>query len=311
MHAAFLSGLLILAVWLPLPLYLLSLAVFGLPHVIWEMGFLRSRYAARWPKRWWYALGAVLLAQAGVRGAVWLGSYPAGLSQIIDLFALMLLALMVVLAPMRCGWRVRSLGLMLAGVIVWLLEQGDILTPLLLLALVHNMTPLAMAWDLARDDVSARPLAWLVSGLFVLPAAIIVWGEGMQAWATAAFVDYAPLLDSQLPTQWGGMRRQAILSAIVLSQCLHYYCVIRLLPNAESQRIGRKVLSPTVKIGTLLASMLLIGYYVIDYSAARKLYAVAAGAHAWLEWPVLLMALLACTDKQPLSTFKHRSVDET
>src|SRR3569623_1966040 len=95
MHAAFLSGLLILAVWLPQPLYLLSLAVFGLPHVIWEMGFLRSRYAACWSKRWWYALGAVLLAQAGVRGAVWLGSYPAGLSQIIDLFALMLLALMV------------------------------------------------------------------------------------------------------------------------------------------------------------------------------------------------------------------------
>src|SRR3569623_363609 len=214
-------------------------------------------------------------------------------------------------APVVCVWRGLSLGLMLAGVIGWLLEQGDILTPLLLLALVHNMTPLSMAWDLARDDVSARPLAWLVSGLFVLPAAIIVWGEGMQAWATAAFVDYAPLLDSQLPTQWGGMRRQAILSAIVLSQCLHYYCVIRLLPNAESQRIGRKVLSPTVKIGTLLASMLLIGYYVIDYSAARMLYAVAAGAHAWLEWPVLLMALLACTDKQPLSTFKHRSVDET
>lgn len=73
-HGIFLLLLLLAALWLPLPLYLTALALFGLPHVIWEMAFLRSRYAGRWSLNWWIALWLVLLIQAGMRTGLWLGS---------------------------------------------------------------------------------------------------------------------------------------------------------------------------------------------------------------------------------------------
>lgn len=291
-HGIFLVLLLLAALWLPLPLYLVALALFGLPHVIWEMAFMRSRYAERWPLGWWLALWAVLLMQAGIRGAVWLGSYPAASSLIADMLALLLLALVVALSPKGAGWRVRAAGLFLAGIVWWLLEQGDILTALLFLAMAHNLTPLALAWDMARDHSPARQLAWAISGLFVLPLLVLASG-----WAGAVIPSvaegYAPLLDGQVPREWGGPYRQALLSAIVLAQCLHYYCVIHLLPKAEVQRTAKPVMSSVMRICALVTVVLMLGYYINDYSDARKLYAVAAGIHAWLEWPVLLMAFLS------------------
>lgn len=291
LHVVLIVALVLSALWLPLPLYLVSLALFGLPHVIWEMGYIRSRYAARWPLRWWMALWLVLLIQAGVRSAVWLGEAQAESSQVVDMLSLALLALLVVLAPKGAGWLVRVTGLAMAGGILWLLQQGEIWTALLLLAIAHNFTPLAMVWDMARHYPPARPLAWTISGLFLLP--LLVAGSG---WTGAVIPDiaahYAPLFDGQLPQAWGGSHRQALLSAFVLAQCLHYYCVIYLLPHAEAQRAFKPVISPLTRNFALAVVGLMLVYYVSDYSAARKLYAVVAGAHAWLEWPVLLLALL-------------------
>ena len=50
--------------------------------------------------------------------------------------------------------------------------------------------------------------------------------------------------------------------------------------------------------------------FVVDHAEARRLYAVAAGLHAWLEWPVLAMALLGAarvtpTNAQSGSTVRH------
>lgn len=295
-HGAFLLLLSGAALLLPLPLYLTALALFGLPHVICEMAFIRSRYAGRWPFSWWLALWAVLLMQAAIRTAVWLGSYPAASSQIVDMLALLLLALVVALGPKGIGWHVRLVGGVLAGIVLWLLEQGDILEALLVLAMAHNFTPLALAWDMAREHPPSRPMAWAISGLFVLP--LLVAASGWSGAGTPSVIaTYAPLLDGQLPREWGGAHRQALLSAIVLAQCLHYYCVIYLLPSAEVQRIAKPVVSPILRIVTLAVVAIMFGYYINDYSAARKLYAVVAGVHAWLEWPVLLMAFLCISSR--------------
>lgn len=291
-HGLFLFSLINLALWLPLPLYLVSLALFGLPHVVWEMGFLRSRYGARWPWRWWLPLWGILLLQAAARIGVWLGAYPASSSQIVDLASLMLLALWLALAPLKVPWPLRLAGLVLAAVMLWLLQNDAIVTALLILALAHNLTPMLMVWDLAREDATQKRLAYFISALFVLPVLMVA-----SAWSgaiTPAFLSsQQALLSSQLPASWGqSSLQQALLSAMVLAQCLHYYCVIYCLPQAETQRRGQPVLPRRVMWITvgIVAAMLL--YYAHDYSAARKLYAVAAGAHAWLEWPVLLLALL-------------------
>jgi hypothetical protein len=295
--------LVLLACWQPLPLYVASLALFGLPHVIWEAGFLRRRYAARWPLRWWLALWIVLLAQAGARMAVWLGAFGGDAAQILDLLALLMLGALLALAPARTGWTARIAGLLLAGAMLWLLDSGEFLTALLLLAVIHNFSPLAMVWDMVKDearnqakdsaanDTSGRRLALYVSALFVLP--LLVAGG---LWAMPAAPDglamYDSLLDSQLPANWGGAHRAALLSAIVLSQCLHYYCVIVLLPQAQRRRSAQALMSPRMLAVAVAAAVLMCGYYLHDYTGARTLYAVASGMHAWIEWPVLLLALL-------------------
>lgn len=295
-HGAFVALLLLAALWLPLPLYMVALALFGLPHVIWEMAFIRSRYAGRWPLAWWLALWAVLLMQAGARGAVWLGSYPATASQIADMLALLLVALVVALGPRGAGWPMRAAGLILAGFVWWLLERGDILMALLMLALAHNFTPLGLAWDMAREHPPSRQLAWKISGLFLLPLLVAASG-----WAGAVVPPvlgaYVPLLDGQVPREWGGGYRQALLSAIVLAQCLHYYCVIYLLPHAEAQRTAKPLMGAVVRMGASAAAGLMLAYYIYDYSSARKLYAVAAGMHAWLEWPLLLIVFVGMTGR--------------
>lgn len=291
LRSASLATLLAAALFLPLPLYLVSLALFGLPHVIWEMGFLRSRYAARWPVYWWVMLWAVLLVQAGVRGAVWLGAYPATSSAIIDLLTLFLLGVVVTLAPQGAGWLVRIGGGLMASLVFWLLQHEDITAALLILALAHNFTPLGLVWDMARTDRATRPLAWFVTGLCALPVLVAISGWH-GATEPTVLANQASLLDGQVPAAWSGSSRQAWLCAAVLAQCLHYYCIIVLLPQAEAKRTARAVISPAVRFGTVAIVVLMLMYYGYDYAAARKLYAVAAGVHAWLEWPLLLMAFL-------------------
>jgi hypothetical protein len=293
-HGIFIFFLLLAALWFPLPLYLGALAIFGLPHVIWELAFIRSRYAKRWPLGWWWALWGVLLMQALSRTALWLGKYPAESSQIIDLLTLALLGFVLVFSPKNTGWRIRMFGLLIAAGVLWLLEQGNILTALLVLAVAHNFTPLAFVWDMAREHSDSRKTAWIISGLLLLP--ILVACSGWTGGLTPDALTYAvPLLDGQLPKSWDGAYRQALLSGIVLAQCLHYYCVIYLLPRAESRRTMNPLMTRSLQLSALILAGLLSAYFIYDYSAARKLYAVAAGAHAWLEWPVILLAFLCAT----------------
>jgi hypothetical protein len=182
-----------------------------------------------------------------------------------------------------------------AGGIWLLLENGAVIEALLVLAVLHNFTPLAMVWDMARDashDRRTRTLAWAVTGLFLLPV-LLAFSGWSGAIVPATMVDHVPLLQAQWPLQWGGMHQQAMLSAIVLAQCLHYYSMIVMLPHEHRQRSGLPVLPRWARLATWTAVALLLAYYAMDYRGARNLYAVAAGIHAWLEWPVLLMAWLS------------------
>lgn len=303
-HLLLIGVLLLGALWLPLPLYLVSLALFGLPHIVWEMGFLRSRYAGRWPRGWWLALWLVLLVQGCIRVAVWLGAYSSVASQIVDLLSLLVLGLIVAAAPAGAGWRVRSAGLIVAVGVWLLLERGKVLEALLVLSILHNFTPMVMVWDMARDRSQDRGIGTLakgMAGLFLLPLLLAFsgWSGAIQPTVLAGQM---PLLQAQWPAQWGTTHQQAILSAIVLAQCLHYYSVIVLLPHMQQQRTGEPVLPRWARLTTLATVALMFAYYAVDYRGARNLYAVVAGIHAWLEWPVLLMAWLSVHESLPATS---------
>ncbi|CAJ0796318.1 hypothetical protein LMG19083_02849 [Ralstonia psammae] len=282
-----------LAIVAPGPLYVCALAVFGLPHVIWELGFLRSRYFARWPVGWWGVLMLVLLAHAALRALAWLGKVSMEAQQVLDLLALAALMLAVAAAPKGAGWPVRLVALLASGSVWAALEWGRIGDVLLVLALLHNFTPMAFAWDMARDDQHYRPQAQVAGLVFMLPLAVVALGAvgGWPASLTGLGLGW---LDGQVPGlsgTAGGTLRAALLSAAVLAQCLHYYYVLKVLPRAEEQRTGRAPVPYWLRACTVLLTAGLAIYFVQRFGDARQLYGVAAGFHAWLEWPLLMFIL--------------------
>ncbi|WP_416047098.1 hypothetical protein [Cupriavidus basilensis] len=292
-----LGGFVVLAIVLaalaPGPLYVCALAVFGLPHVIWELGFLRSRYFARWPAAWWRVLMLALLMHAALRALAWAGVVSPEAQQVLDLLALAALMLVVAAVPKRVGWAVRLVALLASGAVWATLEWGRIGDVLLALALLHNFTPVAFAWDMARDDPRYRPQALMAGLVFILPLGLVALGAA--GWWPAPLTGLGlSWLDGQVPGlsgAAGGMLRAALLSAAVLAQCLHYYYVLKVLPSAEGQRTGHAPVPYWLCVCTLLLTAGMAIYFVQRFGGARQLYGVAAGFHAWLEWPLLLLTL--------------------
>ncbi|KVT51495.1 hypothetical protein WK53_08620 [Burkholderia ubonensis] len=283
----------VLAVLAPGPLYVCALAVFGLPHVIWELGFLRSRYFARWPVGWWGVLILVLLVHAALRALAWMGKVSSEAQQVLDLLALAALMLAVAAAPKGVGWPVRLVALLSSASVWAALEWGRIGDVLLVLALLHNFTPMVFAWDMAREDQRYQSQAQVAGLVFMLPLGVVALGA-VGGWPAPLIGLGLGWLDGQVPGlsgAAGGTLRAALLSAAVLAQCLHYYYVLRVLPRAEGQRTGHAPVPYWLRAGTVLLTAGLAVYFVQRFGGARQLYGVAAGFHAWLEWPLLLFIL--------------------
>lgn len=296
--ASFVVGWALMA---PVPLYLVALALVGLPHVVWEMAFVRSRYGTRWPLRWWHALWAVLALQALMRGAAAAGWVSPPWVAASDIAALASIGVLVACAPRGTGVMARAVGAAGALGLVWLLVAGEVVVALLWLSLLHNFTPLLLAWDLAREDTTQRPLAWGITALLASPLALAAaaalspafagWIAALQGASVGQAAAASPLA-AQLPLGASPQLLPALFSALVIAQCAHYLSVIHLLPQAEARRSGCPPLSVRSRSLALLATAALAVLFIVDHATARAVYAVAAGAHAWLEWPVLLMAWL-------------------
>lgn len=285
------AGLVVLALLVPVPLYLVSLALFGLPHIVWELGYLARRYRSRWSWKWWAPVCVFLALQACARLAVWQGYYAADVGQIADLASLMGLAACLALAPASMHWSARLGSLTIMLTLLWLLHEGEWLMVLLVLAIMHNFTPLGFALDLAREDARQRHLVKELAVYFGLPILVAISGV---SWHDELHIGSAQarLLSQQVPASWRDWGHEdALMSAVALAQCLHYAAVLRWLPAAVSDPGSPPLIGQRIRwiTGIVVATMLL--YYLKDYAGARQLYSVASGLHAWLEWPILLMVL--------------------
>lgn len=281
-----LAALVVLALMAPLPLYLLALVLFGLPHVLWELAWIRRHGARRFPAWWWLMLAAPLVLQALGRLAVWAGWLGSSGAVAVDLATLAAALVLVAALPGR-GWRHRATqaaAVLFAGGLCLALRLDSLelaLGLLVLLSLAHNFTPLGLA-QLAPDlpegvAKGLRVLCVLPLLVAVLPATGFATPE---TW-NAGLVPWLPPEVGWLAERWPG---PGWLSAVVLAQCLHYYAVLRIFPQCGGPRLlpGRWL---TLAV---LATVLLAATYLIDFRTARQLYGVAAGVHAWLEWPLLL-----------------------
>lgn len=297
------SVLSVMAAVAPLPLYVSALAIFGLPHVLWEMNWIWRTYERSLPMLGVMTLFAILLLQAVARLGTWRGVVPANTTMVVDVMTLTLLTFAAAILMRQYEGRRKWLGIFLAlaisaGLIV-AVETDSVAGVLVLLAIAHNFTPLALMPP--GQHLGGIRAGRALGLLFALPwlVAALVWAAG----PVFSLADASSLVlgKAWLPPEAVWLQKSfqwsfaALLSGLVLSQCLHYYCVLRLLPATLQVFAPRNWLLWAVLVSTLLTV-----YFAFDFSSSRKLYSVAAGAHAWLEWPLILL-LLGGMIRQPLT----------
>ncbi|WP_172203984.1 hypothetical protein [Niveibacterium sp. COAC-50] len=292
MPLAAVSGL--LAVWQPATLYLAALAVFGLPHVLWETAWVWRLWRDRVPRFVWCGLLAALLLQAASRLALWLGRIDAPTAAACDAatLALALLATLGVARRLPAGHRVVFVvaALSLPVALVAVADTPQVFGVLAVLAIAHNFTPVGLAPPSAC--IGAWPARGVLLALFSAPILLFV---------VLAFAGAPSASGATRPAELGWIQQHApqwvdaLLPALVWAQCLHYLSVIHLMPRAIGSAWRGMPLRPLA----LAASILLLAYFIVDYPAARGLYAVAAGMHAWLEWPLILLAVAGFGSREP------------
>lgn len=284
----------------PLLTYTTTLAAFGLAHVLSELRFVRQRFGPRIARSisrsFAILLGGVvlcrLLALGGVASKSTLGSIELGL----------VIALTLSILPAL--WQhssARIAGLLLPALLV----IGAIFSPvhtLLLLAVLHNLTP---AGFIAEVTAGRERRAWMMGMgmIFVVAPALIAVGLPWQlTHAVGLDLPNATLLPVGVLSEHLGAYlprsiqhrpwAQHAFSAIVFTQCMHYLMVIHVLPRllGESERDG--IDERAWRGGLVALSAMLLVFFWFDFKTARSVYGIAAAVHAWIELPLLMLALL-------------------
>ncbi|MCK6506950.1 hypothetical protein L6R53_26860, partial [Myxococcota bacterium] len=312
--AAVMGGSALAAAALPLWTYSTSLALLGTAHVATELRFVEARFAARLGPRLFWGMATLLLAVATLRLLklldLW-GGTPAvrlELGLVAGLGALVLPALARAgRAPLAAGLAtVAALGV---GVAAWPAAT------LLLLAVLHNWTPVGfLAEGLpAGERPSGRVLGLLAFALLPLLLASGLPGQLLAAvgasWPELRSLPTGPLarhLGVYLPETWhAGPWAQPLFSAVVFAQCMHYATVIGVLPRlapggpSAPAVLGLSRLPRALFVGGVLA-LTLVGLwgYAQDFADTRRWYGIIAALHAWVEIPVLMLALLPLLDRR-------------
>jgi hypothetical protein len=220
---------------------------------------------------------------------------PVWLGRIIELVFVTGLVLCVV-PRLWSTARARWIGAALAAA----LATGILLSPiytLLLLAVAHNFTPVGFLVE--RAPTKQRPHTWALALLVFAGLPLCVASGlpqhmlGLAGWfAPNASILPVGVLGDHLGAYFpSSMHEMAWItyafSGVVMAQCLHYISVIVVLP--------RSIDTPPLPLRwgvmgvTLLA--LTCAVFVWDFAQARALYGMASAIHAWIELPLLLLAM--------------------
>lgn len=302
----------IAAVALPLLTYSLTLAMFGLAHVLSEMRYVHQRFGARVGRRLAWLIGALLVSVVSLRVAGMAGVMPRRLAVEVELGVVAALAAVVLPALSQRGAAPTIAGLALSAALIAGLMISPIHT-LLLLAVLHNLTPIGFIAEVTPPARRGRFVA-LALGIFIgiplvialgLPAALL-GAVGLVA-PDATLLPTGPLasnLSAYLPRAWRSEPwAQHAFSAVVFAQCMHYAAVIHLLPRLlpEEQRAPARSRRAWVAGMIGVGALLFVGF-TLDFKQARATYGLAAAVHAWVEIPILMLALLPWLNSGALSS---------
>lgn len=288
------------AVVAPLATYTVTLAAFGLAHVLSELRYVDLRFGARIGRRLRVAMGLLLAAVVVVRVAAISGVLVGPLRAGVELG--LVAALAAVVLP-RLG---RGPAGVVAGLVVLMLLAGAAVAPyhaLLGLAVLHNLTPLGFLAERLEGPDRGPGLALAAIALLGVPLVIATGAPvALLAWASSGWDPLAvgPLsrhLQAFLhPDFHGAAWAPHVFAAAVYGQCAHYYATIVVLPGLVGDRADGSVLVWPSRRGmavgiALLAVPTFAAFALGDFGEVRALYGVVAAVHAWVEVPLLLLAL--------------------
>ena len=283
----------------PIATFVLMISAFGLPHVIYELRYCDTRFSSRTSPGLLMVLGGLVSAIAIGRianGAHWLTS---------DYFVPLELGLGSVLALVAAWWMREHRWL---GALIGLaFAAGATFRPLetfLIWAWLHNLTPIGFIAEITEGEERQRWMMILfipfvlvpglvATGVFQQLAVQIVGSADLQMFSIFGAGDI-PLM-SFLPPKSYDLN---LFSAAVVATSMHYVAVIVLLPRMLAAK-GSSAMPTLVRwpdwrtFAVIVGAIALVafGVYAVSYKDAKSAYAVAAAIHAWIELPVLLLAL--------------------
>lgn len=277
----------------PVQIYLASMAVFGLPHVLSELGFVKSRFGRAAPIKWWLALGLACGSIAGAKLGCALGLWGAPPTW-ADLAALACALVVGACFPGARGWgRLCALG---GAALAALCATGSVaaLALIAVLALAHNFTPIVFGRALARQDPALAPRVRAMSSTFWTPLFSAVLASAFGAAGVFPFSIEAAIYAHGAFEVCAAWALPPLFAALACSQALHYWSVISVLPSmAGSAGPHPWTARPPGRLAWLVACAacgILLLAFMRDYGSARALYLSAAALHAWIEWPLLAAA---------------------
>ncbi|MCA8963515.1 MAG: hypothetical protein H6838_09690 [Planctomycetes bacterium] len=294
------------ALW-PLSVWAATLAVFGVPHALVELRWVGRRYGR------WRALLIPVVALLALIGTSRLLAFQldwrgATLAAIELALGMLLVASVLPRDTRRCVLRsaVATLALTALGYGV----ANAPLDTLLVLAVLHNVTPVGLIADRLRDPdlVQEGRTRWTAAALlgFVLVPAWLATGVaanwlGLESMTTtpgdltaAAQLDLglADGLAAFVPGWLPRANALDLLRAAAFLQCLHYVAVLVVLPrlgaapNATRTRRDTPFLVLVAGLGALFFAA-----FGLDFRESKATYGILAAVHVWAEFPALLLAL--------------------
>jgi hypothetical protein len=312
--AVMLSGSIVFAaVAAPLLVYSLTLAMFGLAHVLSELRYVDRRFGRALGKPHVAVMGALLAGAVAARAGGVFGILNSPTAVTLELCFVAALAL----SAAQGGLLQRTLAVGLACV----LGTATLVSPFdtaISLSILHNLTPLAFLWEISRPNSSQFGSRWrvmlLASLVFVGLPLLVATGLPRLALAAAGVV--APSIDPSIdplgaspladhlyiyvpiPLQ-DAASAVDLFSASVVAQCAHYAAVILVLPAllaANDPKATGIVAWPRGKVFfaiVIFLSSIALYRFAHGFVSARALYGMAASLHAWIEIPLVVIAVTA------------------
>ena len=286
----------------PLLVYSLTLATFGAAHVLSELRYVDRRFGHRLGIPRVVFMGLMLAGAVAARSCGVFGFMDAVDAVVIELSFVVALALSAAVGE----WPRRILATGIAATIGIATLAAPFDTAISL-SILHNLTPLAFLYDIVPPRSRRGWMALALAAFIGLPLLV---ATGLPRELLAAAGAAVPALDPlgagplalhlriYVPTPLiAGASAVDLFSASVVAQCAHYAAVIVVLPMLLAAREpGARGLIAWPRGGAFAAIVAAISAFVLlrfagGFVPTRALYGIAASVHAWVEVPLVVIAL--------------------